>query len=491
MPTRLSILGVRLPEQFFRRQLILPLAALLIGLLVLLEWTLQADFSLGVLYIIPIAIAGTVLNRVEIILLAIACAFLRGMFTPSTTQLEYSLRFLMATIAFSGVGLFVVEMSRNRRVVISYYAKLKLEQDLRRQAEEQLRILAESSPAAILTLDHEGVIVAANRAAAEMLAFDHSRTPVGQHVGPYIAALANALKLPSGPRQMRASAWTWARKTDGTMFPIAAWFSTYGQDENRHLAAIVVDVSEEVRDRERENFRHLLDYNRLLAGAVSHEIRNMCSAASVVCAALGRRPELRGDADFLALAQLVEGLGRIASFELHHRADTAQLTASLPDVLDQLRIIIMPDWQDAEAHVSFEVEPDLPPVKADSHGLLQIFLNLAQNSLRAVQEVSIRELTIRAVRSGDEIRVSFIDSGPGVVEPGNLFQAFRPDSDGSGLGLYISRMLARNFDGNVVHVPRSQGCQFDVTLKVARRQTHGRLTPVSAGLPENPAVSGG
>ena len=72
------------------------------------------------------------------------------------------------------------------------------------------------------------------------------------------------------------------------MFPIQAWFSVYGHGERRYLAAIVVDTSEDVRVRERENFEHLLDYNRLLAGAVSHEIRNLCSAISVVCSNLSR-----------------------------------------------------------------------------------------------------------------------------------------------------------------------------------------------------------
>lgn len=491
MPTRLSILGVRLPEGLFRRQYVLPVAAGLIGLLVGLEWLLQADFSLGVLYVIPIAIAAMVLNRVEILLLAVVCAVLRGLFTNAPTPLDHTLRFLMATLAFSGVGLFVVEMSRNRRVVISYYAKLKLEQDLRKQAEDQLRILAESSPAAILTLDHEGTVVAANRAAADMFGFPSGQSPVGHPVGVFVAALANALKLPSGPRQMRASAWTWARKLDGTMFPIAAWFSTYGADTDRHLAAIVVDVSEEVRDRERENFRHVLDYNRLLAGAVSHEIRNLCSAAAVVCATLGRRQRLREDADFQALAQLIDGLARMASFELHRRAQTQQVESSVPAVVDQLRIIIAPDWQDADGQVHFDLEEDLPAVKADSHGLLQIFLNLAQNSLRAVQDKAIRELTIRAVLADDDVRISFLDTGPGVPDASLLFQAFRPDSDGTGLGLYISRMLARSFGGDLVHVPQTQGCRFDVTLKVVRKQTYARSVSSLGETEENPAIPRG
>lgn len=492
MPTRLSILGVHLPEKTFSRKYVLPTAATLIALLALLEWAWKADFSLGFLYVIPIAIAATVLNRLEIVLLAIFCAFVRGQFTPAATALEHILRFVMATLAYCGIGLLIVEMSRNRRTVISYYAALKLEQDLRRQAEEQLRILAESSPAAILTVDHDGSIAAANRSAMEMFGVDEGVALVGQPVGSFVSALANALKLPSGPRQMRASAWTWARKVDGTMFPIAAWFSTYGHGEGHHLAAIVVDISEEVRDRERENFRHLLDYNRLLAGAVSHEIRNLCSAASVVCSVLGRKPELQGNPDFLALSQLIDGLSRMASFELHRPAEGQNISASLPDVLDQLRLIIQPDWNDVDGAVRFVTEEDLPPVRADAHALLQIFLNLAQNSLRAVQDAPVRELTVRARRVDGVVAVSVIDTGGGVAEPSRLFLAFRADSDGTGLGLYISRMLARSFSGDVVHVPSPAGCQFDVTLEIARKHADARFPlPAIADFHEDTPVPRG
>jgi PAS domain S-box-containing protein len=472
MPTRISILGVRVPEAILDRRHVLPIAGTLVALLALLEYTLKADFSLGILYVIPIAIAGTAMSRIEIVILAILCAFVRGIFTQLATPLEYALRFLMATLAYSGVGLFVVELHRSRRALISYYASIKLEQELRQKAEEQMRILAESSPAAILTANHEGVVIAANRAAAELFGLDGSDTLAGRPVGLFVAALANALKVPSGPRQMRASAWTWGRKLDGTTFPIAAWFSTYGQDRGRHLAAIVVDISEEVRDRERENFRHFLDYNRLLAGAVSHEIRNLCSAASVVCSSLRRRPDIESDADFQALAQLVEGLSRMASFELQHGGVDQQATASVAAVLDHLRVIVEPDWQDCDGAVAFEIDDGLPPVKADEHGLLQVLLNLAQNSLRAAQEWPVRRLSLRAFATSDRVTISVVDSGPGVADPTRLFQPFRPDSDGTGLGLYISRTLARSFGGDLVYVRGESGCRFDVTLAIARKTLH-------------------
>ncbi len=340
-------------------------------------------------------------------------------------------------------------------------------------------ISAESSPAAILTLDHDGKVIAANRASHDIFGITPPDTLMDRDIGGLVPTLGSAVKVHSGQRQVRTSAWTWAKRADGTMFPIATWFSTYGDGPDHHLAAIVVDVSEEVRDREMENFRHVLSYNRLLAGAVSHEIRNLCSAASMVASNLGRRPEVAADADFQALNQLVGGLTKLASFEL--AKNTTARSASLAAVLDNLRVVVETDWREIDGQLEWLLPPQLPEVQADSHGLLQIFLNLAQNSLRAVDGGAIRRLTIEVEPAGDLVRICFIDSGPGVSQPETLFHPFRSNSDGSGLGLYISRALARSFSGDLIHVPQSSGCRFDLTLKPVRRPNDGGVPPIAAG----------
>jgi len=460
---------MRLPERSFRKSVLLPISFVVIALLATIEWYLQVDFSLGILYVVPVIVGAAALNHWQTLALALACAYIRGRFTPQATQLEQLLRFLMAGIAFSSVGLLIVEMIRNRRVVLSHFTKLELEQELRRKAEHQLRILAESSPAGILTINHAGTIVAANSAASQLFGYDTLSSVVGQPVSQFVETLGNALQLPSGPRQMRTSAWTWANRQDGSTIPIATWFSTYGEGPGRHLAAIVVDISEEIRDRERENFKHVLDYNRLLAGAVSHEIRNLCSAASVLLSVLSQRVDLTQNRDFTALTQLIEGLSRIASFDLRHRDGSLPVPVPLTSVLQQLRVIIESDWRDNGSEIIWEIQPDLPDIHADEHGLLQICLNLTQNSLRAVADSETRQLTIRAVRENEDILLSFTDSGHGVPQPEKLFQAFRPDSDGTGLGLYVSRMLARKFGGDLIHVATSKGCQFDVILHGKRK----------------------
>jgi len=450
-----------------RRALILTLAIGLLAAVVAAEWYSQLDFSLGVFYVLPVLVAATVLNRWQTLLLAAACALIRGEFTPGLPPIEYWLRFVMALLAFSGAGLLLGELSRNRRAIVEAYTKLKIEKEMRQQAEEQLRLLAESSPAAILTINERGDVLSANRAANEMLGFNEPASLVGRPIAAYVPVLAGALRMSSGSSFVRSSAAGWARKVNGTQLPVATWFSTYETAQQRCLAGILVDMSEEMRDRELEAFRHFGEYNRLLASAVSHEIRNMCLAIRVVTSNLRQKPGLDGDADFAALSTLVEGLGRMASFELEHGRDADSGWTDPAVVLEQLRVVIEPDWADAGGSIQWDLRA-MPLVRADDHSLLQVFLNLSQNSLRAAQQLPDPALRVVARVGEGEVVVTLIDSGPGVPDPSKLFQPFRPDADGSGLGLYISRTIMRSFGGDLVFVPAESGCQFDVRLPVDR-----------------------
>ncbi len=473
MPTRLSVFGVRIPESAIQGNRVLPVALILIAALTAIEWYYRFDFSLGVLYTIPVLIASAALTRWQIVLFGLFAALARAPFTPAASSLEFLLKFAMASIAYTGTGLLLVEMSYSRRRLIESFARVQLEQKLRRRAEEQLRTLADSSPAAILTLNVNAAVLAANRAAHEMLGVPPA-TLVGRTVDANFPMFANALKVASHDRLIRTSVAGWAQRYDDHLFPIQAWFSVYGQGDERCLAAIVVDMSEEVRDRERENFQHLLDYNRLLASAVSHEIRNLCSAISVVCSNLNERTDIRGNADFDALVRLVNGLLELASFELRNTSPGSDGVADLKAVLDQLRVVIEPDWIEIDGEVLWDVPDALPAVAANAHGLLQIFLNLCQNSLRAVEQQPVRRLTVSvSIDDDNDVMVTFSDTGPGVADPASLFHLHPVQSapDGSGLGLYISRELARSVGGDLRYVPTPNGAQFRVVVPLTRQAT--------------------
>src|SRR5262249_35063102 len=149
-----------------------------------------------------------------------------------------------------------------------------------------------------------------------------------------------------------------------------------------------------MRDREEQNLRQLLKSNRIAAAAVSHEVRNMCSALSLLSSNLKDRHALDQDEDFHGLVNLIKGLEKIAQLELSSRVNETLDEVPLQEVLDRLRIVVEPDWREVDGTIRWCFPQKLPVVLADPHGLLQAFLNLVQNSYRAVQESIDRELRV-------------------------------------------------------------------------------------------------
>jgi PAS domain S-box-containing protein len=367
----------------------------------------------------------------------------------------------MAFASFSGGGLMVRQLARNRQQALAHAAQLQEQVEGRREAEEELRVLVESSPAAILTAGADGRVVQANGAARRLLGAGGEALE-GERLAAFLPALASALDRP-GP-QFRTNLECMGRRRDGGVFLAHVWFSSYTTRTGPRLAAIVLDASEQFRDREASGLDAAAATSRILFGAVSHEVRNLSAAASVAHANLGRTAGLAANEDYLALGALVDGLQRIASSELRLGSDRSSGSVDLETVLNELRIVVEPSLR--ESGVSFEIDiaPGLPHVVGEPHSLLQILLNLAQNSQRALASAERKRLLVRAEANGEAVTVRFSDTGPGVRHPERLFRPFQPGGEASGLGLFVSRTIARSFAGDLRYEPVPDGSCFALRL---------------------------
>jgi two-component system sensor kinase FixL len=445
-----------------RRHVLLLSAAFVVGVSCI-DWAVGFEISLGAFYVLPVVIASPVLNRTQIVFFSVVCAVLRVAFNPADSSVEMALRFAMATLACSGSGLFVSELLHSREAFIRYKAEVREQELLRLEAQEQLRALAESSPAAIMTIDGSGHILAANRAAHELLGFADSRL-IGESVATYLPVLGDALKFDAGAEEFRTSAQCRGKRRNNELFDAHTWFSIYATPGGPRLAAIAVDTSEDMREREQENFRQLLENNRIVAAAVSHDVRNFCAAIAVVHSNLRSIPTLEGDEDFVALGTLVEGLGRIASNELRGLAKQELGPVDIRAVLEQLRIIIQPSWDDIHGTVEWSIPQEPVMARGEASGLLQVFLNLAHNSHRAVTNSMQRKLSISLASGDQKLVVRFSDSGPGVKDPKQLFQAFQPGANNFGIGLYVSRAILQSYGGDLRYHTTPSPCEFCVEL---------------------------
>lgn len=455
-----------------RTQLLISAGAMIV-IVALIDWRVDLNVSFGFLYLFPMLIVGYCLPRWQVAVVAAVCTALAESFAPFLWKFSDGLPrdFFMFASLF-GTGLFAFESAKNRRLAAEHAREIEQEVELRREAEQQLKILIESSPAAIVTLDSVGKILMANLAAHRLLGLE-PESLIGQSIKVFLPSLANVPPADGSAPSFRTAMQCPGRRRNGEMFLADIWFSTYKTKSGPRLAAMLIDSSEDLRDREEFSLHQLLAGSRMVVGAVSHEIRNVCGAISVVYTNLSRNSLLAQNEDFRALGSLVEGLGKVATLELKQTAGAQELSSlDLYQVLEELRIVTGPALEETGITVHWDLPEGLPRVWGDSHSLLQVLLNLVKNSERAMEDSPRKELTIRASAEGERVVLRVSDTGSGVANPEHLFQPFQDGAEGSGLGLYISRAFARASKGDLRFEPGPQCC-FALDLTPCSRDEVG------------------
>jgi C4-dicarboxylate-specific signal transduction histidine kinase len=139
----------------------------------------------------------------------------------------------------------------------------------------------------------------------------------------------------------------------------------------------------------------------------------------------------------------------------------------LSEALDDLRIVLEPCCHEADISVHWDIPKELPPVWADRHKLLQVLLNLTQNSERALRDADVKRIDVSASVGKGVVSVRVTDTGPGISSVPKLFQPFQQGAESTGLGLYISRAFVRSFRGELRHDPTMSGCSFVIELAMA------------------------
>ncbi len=163
--------------------------------------------------------------------------------------------------------------------------------------------------------------------------------------------------------------------------------------------------------------------------------------------------------DDLADLQAVEGPGFLTISEEVDLSEIARRAAGLLNIrAEARRINIQPPGIDEQVLA-----------RADYRRVLQILVNLVGNAVRHSPEDST--IWLRLDEMDGRARVIVADQGNGIdpADHDRMFERFErlgnTDTDGSGLGLYISRKLARAMDGDVlVESALGLGARFTLDL---------------------------
>ncbi len=137
------------------------------------------------------------------------------------------------------------------------------------------------------------------------------------------------------------------------------------------------------------------------------------------------------------------------------------------ELVDAARAVLRftPDVKHVELDV--DIADDAITVRGERVKLVQCLVNLLKNAGQAMEGQG--RVLVAARRHGDQVVVSVDDTGPGIAPEvrERLFDAFASTKslEGTGLGLYVSRLIARAHGGDLrVGNPVLGGARFELIL---------------------------
>ena len=272
-------------------------------------------------------------------------------------------------------------------------------------------------------------------------------------------------------------------------------------DELGNITAHFNQMTRVLRDRAEEQGRFAAA-GELLSG-VAHEVNNplmaIASHAELRLADANLPAEQRNEMQSILrqaqrAAKLLRGLLRFV-----RAGEKSSTTVNLNDVVRSAIDLVSYRFSIDEISIEGQLDPELPTVVGDANRLEQVIVNLLSNALDALRSVNPpRRLIVDSFPddTGGRVCVTVTDNGPGVA-PEIAPRLFRPFAStkgvrGTGLGLYISRQLVREAQGELDLVKHVQsGARFLVWLPSARQPVPRApaATPQATSLPP-PAPAG-
>lgn len=353
------------------------------------------------------------------------------------------------------------EYEQASRTLIETYRRL----DLRRAAsDELLDAVVEHIGAAVLCYAADGRVVFANSAARELL-------------GPLAAGIESlAATDPRLPARLMALRDDERAQIELPLHDAPALLLLHARRftllEESFTVVACHDVREEMEARD-------IDAWQGLTRVLTHEMMNSLTPIMTLSRFLHDTLQTQGN-DTAANADMAESIDVIherstglASFIQAYRQfsnppSPAPSTLSAAGLLERVARLKRPEL--AQQGILLEVATEAPDalLHADAHQIEQVLINLVRNAQDALSGLSGGRIELRCARDArGRALIHVTDNGPG-IEPEMLEKVFVPffttRAGGTGIGLALSRQLARMNRGSLSVDGRPGSCRFTLRL---------------------------
>jgi nitrogen fixation/metabolism regulation signal transduction histidine kinase len=257
--------------------------------------------------------------------------------------------------------------------------------------------------------------------------------------------------------------------------------SSFRQGGRPHELLVLSDLSQPLREEERQAFQRLIR-------VIGHEMNNSLAPIKSIAGSLGAivqrdPPPSDWREDVQRGLAVIESRSESLSRFMNAYARLAKLPPPKLAPLDVATLVDRVVTLEKGHNIQIAGGPRLT-VQGDSDQLEQLLINLLRNAVDAVRETGGR---VRvgwqrlAASSPPSMELWVEDEGPGLSNTGNLFVPFfTTKPGGSGIGLVLSRQIAEGHSGSLILENREDrsGCRASLRL------------PLQAALPARLEVAG-
>lgn len=237
----------------------------------------------------------------------------------------------------------------------------------------------------------------------------------------------------------------------------------------------VIEELQAANDTISQTYQHLLQSDKLatmglMAGTVAHDIANPLTVVLARARLLLMKGTL-GDAESDNLNIIIKNSQKIERliFSITRFARKSSNEYTDIDLMEVLResLLMLSKSLNVQSITLEEIyEIEEPIVWGEPNELEQVFTNLIQNALQAMEKGG--KLTIRVNLKNNFIRIIFEDTGPGIPEEklSDIFEAFyTTKKEGTGLGLNICKRIIQEHSGKIsVESKIGEGTKFVIDL---------------------------
>ncbi len=347
-------------------------------------------------------------------------------------------------------------------------------------AQTQFQALFENAALGIALLDGDGRIIECNPALQQVYGYSLEELEGMQFSGFFLPEDDN-LNVPQYIQDVKNgndSGRIEARhiRKDGSAIWARIMLSYIQQTLDGMPAAVLIveDITEQKQTQAAMIQAEKLAVTGKLAASLAHEINNPLQS-SIGCLGLTEEVMAEGGDTSQYLRVATEELERAARIvaqlrDLNQQSPSGQkVPVDLNTLLAQTLMLITKQCKDNNIKVNWSPTLNHAPLELVADQVQQVFLNLSLNAIDAMPDGGTLEISVRyADVAPESVEIDFRDTGVGIA-PEQIHKLFDPfystKPDGLGLGLYISKMIVQDHDGDISVSSRpGEGTTFTIRL---------------------------